>query len=400
MADTAGKRSDSARRRAWPDRHLWEIQPIRDLGVIAIAVGLIFLGYRLSVVTAPLLLALLLAYLLEPIVSRIADRGRLSRSSAAIVLIIASGVLIAVPLAFAMVFAIVQAVELVGKLPDIFQKTSDFVVGTFGADQEQIQSAIDTIRQWVESNIGVLAQGATAQGANVVAYLGRMIGSTIQIGLLLFLVPFFFYFFSTSHPKVAAFGKELIPKAHRERWLVLIGRMDEIVSAFIRGQLVIALILGLFHAIGWLIIGVPSAILLGVIAGVLSLVPYVIGLTLPVAIGLLWFDQSSAAEPMSMWWIFLGPTIVYVIAQLLEGYVLQPLIHGKSTNLDAATIVAAVIASASIAGIYGALLAIPVVACLKIILTDVVWPRVHDWLEGRAEDPLPISTRREDKPES
>src|SRR5690606_12292527 len=157
-------------------------------------------------------------------------------------------------------------------------------------------------------------------------------------------------------------------------------------------------ILGLFHAIGWLIVGVPAAVFLGLVAGVLSLVPYVIGITLPVAIGLLWFDQQGAEQPLSIWWIVLGPTIVYLVAQFLEGYVLQPLIHGKSTNLDAATIVAAVIASASIAGIYGALLAIPVTACLKIIITDVVWPRVQDWLEGRAEDPLPIGRRSDAEP--
>jgi len=385
---------DASAERGWPDRHLWEIQPIRDLGVIAIAFGLVSLGYALSVVTAPLLLALALAYLLEPIIGRLVARTRLNRSGAAVVLIVAVGVIVVAPLALALIFAVVQAVDLASRAPDLIQRAADTVLPAFGADDAQVQEAVTRIREWVEVNIGWIAEGAARRGVGVAEFVARLIGSAINVGLFLFLVPFFFFFFSTSYPRVLGFSQRLIPKAGRERWIGLIRRMDAIVSAFIRGQIVIAVILGVFHAIGWLIVGVPAAILLGAVAGVLSLVPYVIGVTLPVAIGLLWFDQQGAAEPLSMWWIILGPTVVYIIAQLLEGYVLQPIVHGKSTNLDAATIVAAVIAFASVAGIYGALLAIPVTACLKIVVTDVVWPRVQDWLEGRAEDPLPIASKR------
>ena len=383
----------ATRERRWPDRHLWEIQPVRDLGVIAIAAGVVYAGYALSVVTVPLLLALALAYLLEPIVHRIVSRLKVGRSTAALAMIVALGVLILAPLAVVMVFAVVQAVELAGRLPDLVQQASDAVLPLLGAHQQQVQEAVERLREWVESNIGWIAQGAARQGVSVAEFVAGLIGSAIHIGLLLFLVPFFFFFFSTSYPQVLRFGRHLIPSAERDRWLGLIGRMDKIVAAFIRGQFVIAMILGTVNAIGWLIVGVPAAILLGVLAGALSLVPYVMGVTLPIAIGLLWFDQHGAAEPMSLTWIILGPALVYLASQLLEGYVLQPLIHGKSTNLDAATIVAAVIASASIAGIYGALLAIPLTACLKIVITDVVWPRVSDWLEGRAEDPLPIGQR-------
>lgn len=396
MSDSASRPERSSTRR-WPDRHLWEIQPIRDLGVIAIGIGLVYLGHALSVVTVPLLLALLLAYLLEPVVRRLVDRLRFSRAAAAITLIVASSVLIVIPLLLAMVFAVVQGINLIQRLPDLLKQAADVILPHIGADQQEIEEAINQLRAWVEGNLGWIAQGAAARGVSVAEYVAGIISSTISFALLLFLVPFFFFFFSTAYPSVVEFGKRLIPRAHREHSIQLIKRMDAIVSAFIRGQLVIAAVLGAVHAIGWLIIGVPAAILLGLVAGILSLVPYVIGITLPVAIGLLWFDQRGAEEPMSIWWIILGPTIIYVIAQLLEGYVLQPLVHGKSTNLDAATIVAAVIACASIAGVYGALIAIPLVACLKIVITDVIWPRVQDWLEGRAEDPLPIGRRADNE---
>jgi predicted PurR-regulated permease PerM len=392
MSDNDSRPESTASRR-WPDRHLWEIQPVRDVGLIAIIIGIVSLGQALSVVTVPLLLALLFAYLLEPVVRRLVKIPHISRPGAAVILIIVIAVAVIAPLLVGLVFGIVQAIELIGRIPDLIQHAADAIAPLVGGNQEQIDATIADIKSWFEGNIGWIAQGAAARGVGVAEYVFSLISSTISFGLFLFLVPFFFFFFSTSYQSVLDFGRQLIPAKHRDHTIELISRMDAIVAAFIRGQLVIAVVLGIVHAIGWFIVGVPAAILLGLVAGVLSLVPYVIGITLPVAIGLLWFDQRAAEEPMAIWWIIGGPLIVYVVAQVLEGYVLQPLVHGKSTNLDAATIVAAVIAFASIAGVYGALIAIPLTACLKIVLTDIVWPRVQDWLEGRAEDPLPIGRR-------
>jgi len=81
---------------------------------------------------------------------------------------------------------------------------------------------------------------------------------------------------------------------------------------------------------------------------------------------------------------------VYGIVQFLEGYVLIPLIAGKATDLDPVSIFVAVLAGAAIAGVYGMLLSIPVAACLKIYLREVVMPHLRDWSSGRADDPLPL----------
>ena len=81
---------------------------------------------------------------------------------------------------------------------------------------------------------------------------------------------------------------------------------------------------------------------------------------------------------------------MYGIVQFLEGYVLIPLIAGKATDLDPVSIFVAVLAGAAIAGVYGMLLSIPVAACLKIYLREVVMPHLRDWSSGRADDPLPL----------
>ena len=81
---------------------------------------------------------------------------------------------------------------------------------------------------------------------------------------------------------------------------------------------------------------------------------------------------------------------MYIIMQVLETYIITPAIAGKATNLDPVTILVAVLAGGSVGGVYGMLLAIPAAACLKILLTDVVMPRVRLWVRGKAEDPLPL----------
>jgi len=389
MADDTGD-GGAKNESIWTDRHLWDFQPLRDVGVIAAGVGIVYLGYALRVITVPLLLALALAYLLEPVVRAMHSRGRLNRPSAAVTLIIAMAVVVIGPLVVGGAFAVVQGVQLAGQLPEYLRGLGETVLPAIGVGPEEMDRWIERGQAWVEANFSALAQGAARRGVGVVGYVTGVVGSLVQVALLLFLVPFFFYFFSTAYPRVLDFGRRLTPAANRDRWLHLIGRMDKVVSGFVRGRLVIAFVLGIFHAVGWLIAGVPAAVLLGIIAGVLSIIPFAIVVVWPVAVGLLWLEQSQAAEPMALWAILLWPSLVYFLGQALEGYILTPLIQGKTTNLDAATIVAAVLAGTSVAGAYGALLAIPVAACIKIVIAEVIWPHTQDWLEGRTEDPLPI----------
>ena len=78
------------------------------------------------------------------------------------------------------------------------------------------------------------------------------------------------------------------------------------------------------------------------------------------------------------WWgVVLWPTAVFVVVQIIESYGLTPMIAGKATNLDPVTIVVAVLAGGSIMGVYGMLLAIPAAACIKIVCTDVLLPRIR-----------------------
>ena len=215
----------------------------------------------------------------------------------------------------------------------------------------------------------------------------------LTIGFLTALIPFYFWFFAVSFPSAIAQLRGLIPENHREGTVKLIVEMDRAVSGFVRGRIVISLIMAIMFAIGWKVCGVPYAITLGLVVGLFSVVPYLSAVGLPIAIGLLIVEQLVLPEEarMSWLWIVLGPSLVYGIVQLLEGYVLIPVIAGRATDLGPVSIFVAILAGAALAGVYGMLLSIPVAACLKIYGREVIMPRVKAWGSGEVDDLLPLN---------
>lgn len=207
-----------------------------------------------------------------------------------------------------------------------------------------------------------------------------VIAEAIAIGMLLFLIPFYFFFFSVSWPRVVAFIEDLMPERSLSTVDPLLRRMDNAVAGFVRGRIVIAIIMAVLYAVGWMIIGVPYSILLAIVVGAFSLVPFLGLVGIPVAIGMLALSELDlpAAERMTWLGILLWPTLVFAIVNTLDGWVLTPIIAGRATNLDPVTILVAVLAGGSVLGAYGMLLAIPVAACIKILLSDLVIPKLKE----------------------
>jgi predicted PurR-regulated permease PerM len=406
--------------------HLWQFQAVRDLLFVAAVAGLVWFGHALRAVTVPLLVALLLAYLFEPMVARLASRRRLNRP------VVVGGLLATVGIIFVGVLAVIiplvvtqtadlvedaqegrfreTAMTLTGYLPQALQQRAQKLVDHLpGGPQPASPDAAPKpaadedarIRAIVQEEIEKARGGGVADeesqrwidvargGARAA---GTVLGGILTLGFLAFLIPFYFFFFSVWYPSVIRFGRSLIPESNRMRTLELFAKMDTVVAGFVRGRIVISMIMGVMLAAGWAGCGVPYAIVLGLVVGVFCAVPYLGGVGIPLAVVFLAFKElgEPEAQRMAWWGIVFWPTLVFGIVQFIEGYVLTPMIAGKATNLDPVTILVVVLAGGSIMGIYGMLLAIPVAACLKILCTDVLLPKVHAWTAGEAEDPLPI----------
>ncbi len=459
--------------------HLWQIQPLRDVLVLAAIFGVLYIGYILSIVTVPMLLALTLAYLFEPVVARAARTKYISRPGAAMGIIVIAGVVVIAPLVVGLGFAGVQGVQfaqrIATKVELVYESTRrpaseelreevpegawreirDFIVeqeglrravirglsgsaasgeGTReatttenpalerepaapigappgaaqatpagdgaapsadgaagGADDEEMRrwAWVEKLLASARANADDLSKRVLLAGGGAIAALVALVGSVGKLAFGAFLTAFFFYFFCTGYGKVLEFWEGLIPERKRARTVELLKKMDAVIAGFVRGRLTVCAILMVYFVVAYWLIGVPAALLVGLIVGALTLVPYISGLGVPVTMLLLWLEPSDGFRS-AWWWVVGAPIVVYMIAQFLDDYVLTPQIQGKSTNMDVPTILFASLAGGVLAGFYGVLLAIPVAACIKILLNDVFWPRFRAWSQGRASDFLPI----------
>lgn len=462
-------------RPTWQRVHLWQIQAVRDVVLVFAVLGLLALGKVLSIITVPLMVALLLAYLVEPVVawlSRVAPwlgrkgavllmMGTLAIGGLAILVstvpvLISQGVSLAKnsDRYVANLKGFANSPDLPVWLRDRLSKLASYLPdgkpGPIVHDEETAapeqpapeqpaptpeqkpaaaaqepsatqsdpspvldeQRVRDLIRQELATQKPAAAEAQTSlvqrvlMGAmQVVGFLGGILGGVIQLVIFTFIAVFCFFFFSTGFPAVRDYVRSFIPATNRDRTLELIGKMDYAISGFVRGRLLTCTVMAVIYATGWTIMGVPHAVLLGLCTGALGLIPYFSAIGLPMAWLLLamsltgaedrtgwYFADAVGGQPAGIiWWkVLVFPWLINFIAQTIEDYVLNPLIQGKATNLHPAVILLACIAGGALAGIYGMILAIPVTACGKILLDEVLMPRLRQWLAGRSQDPLPM----------
>ncbi|MBX3404826.1 MAG: AI-2E family transporter [Phycisphaeraceae bacterium] len=475
----SGTRRDSDAQRAgagpdWSRLRLWQIQPIRDALVVLAVVGIVYLGYVCRVVTVPMLLALALAYLFEPLVARATGRFKwMSRQGAAVAIIVLGGALVVVPVTIGAGFAVVQGVTLVSavasntgnliasvqgetaeerraaraRLPRSLRDVGEWLidlrsevevhriqkerrreaeaqrqmreraaaeelaggeagdaqaepepplpeVAEIAAWKEQLYQGLDWSIVWLRNNAETLAKNAGRQALGTGAQaLGALASGVQRVGFLLFtglLTAFFFFFFCTGYGRVLEFWEGLIPERKRGRVIDLVRQMDRVIAGFVRGRITICAILAVYMTVAYWFIGTPMPLVLGPVIGLLFIVPFVHVIGVPVAIVLMAIEPSGAAWQQQWWWIVFAPVGVYLGAQMLDDYILSPTIQGKATGMDTPTILFASFAGGALAGVYGLLLAIPVAACIKILLKEVFWPKFRAWGQGTERDFLPI----------
>jgi len=463
MANPRTNGSENPGPKSWFALHLWQIQFVRDAILIALVVGAVMLGYTLRTVTIPMLLAVALAYLFEPVVAAVTRSGRVSRQVVAVFIIFLAAVLVVVPVTLGVGFGVLQGAkysQFVARNIDMtiksvnapgdarlrellpergWRQIRDSIVeeekkrkaslegaapgegsaavnaadpavdgagSEPGVDPEVVVSTGEShgpvgepselyqllmfVGVWLKTNAAALAKSALAAGTGAVDAAVTTLGSIFKFGFGGFLTAFFFFFFSTGYGRLLAFWHSLIPERRRGVVVDLLAQMDAVVAGFVRGRLTICSILIVYYSLAYWGIGVPAPLVVGLCVGLLTLVPYAAGAAVPVVMVLLWLSPPAGSIRDEWWWVVGAPLVVLTFQQLLDDYLLTPRIQGKTTNMDTPTILFASIAGGVLAGFYGLLLAIPVAACIKILLREVVWPRVRAWIQGRAEDPLPF----------
>jgi hypothetical protein len=172
----------------------------------------------------------------------------------------------------------------------------------------------------------------------------------------------FAFYLLVDFPKAKQGMADLIPLPYRDVTLARLGEVDAVISSFLRGQLTIGLILACINGFGLLLIGVPLGLLIGILAGLANMVPYmslVVGLMPALMLG--WAEFGASGRLLAVVGLFAG-------SQLLEGAVLSPRILAASINLHPVFVLLAVIAGGNLFGLFGMLLAVPVAAATQVFL--------------------------------
>lgn len=407
----------------WFKLHLWQMQPVRDVLLGLGILGLFWLGQKISVVTVPLLLAVLLAYLFEPVIVWSMRKLGISRRVSVGGIIGLAVVFVVIPTVIAVSVGVAQLawfgtrtaenIRTVSQAQatgtpegaeqvfndwkirhnaESFSPTWQWVYDQINTPEEVASPVRDGLRaafDWVENNSEEVATTAANVGLETISRVLSWIGAAFGLGFMGFLTVFFFFFMSTEWVKVKGFGSSLLPDKNRDRIIDLLVKFDAVISGFIRGRLTIAFLQAIVFSIAYYAIGVPGAFILGPVVAVLSIVPYLALVGLPVSITLLWLEGHTGFRGQ-LWWVLGAPAMVYFIGQALDDYVWTPIIQGKSTGMDTPTILFASLAGGALFGVFGLLIAIPIAACVKILVQEIFWPRFKEWAEGRADDPLPI----------
>jgi predicted PurR-regulated permease PerM len=330
-------------------QHLWQW-----LAAAAAAVAAIYL---LSPILTPFLLAAILAYICNPLVTRM-TRRRMPRALAT-TLVLVLLLLAVLVLLLVLLPLLIRQVRAIADQAPVFIDWLRAAVAPRLEELLGVQLETGMVRDWVTSHLAEIRDFAlkllpklTSGGLAVVGFLVNLV-----------LVPLVLFYFLRDWDRIIAGIDAMIPRRHHDRIAQLAREIDGVLGQFLRGQLLVMLGMALFYTVGLWLVGLDYALSVGMFAGLVTFVPYlgvIVGVVLATLTGLLQFQEFAP-----LLWVWL----VFLLANMVEGYLLVPWLVGERIGLHPVAVIFALLAFGSLFGFFGVLLALPVSAAL------LVWAR-------------------------
>lgn len=317
--------------------------------------GAIWLAYVTRGILMPFLIGLAVAYLLDPAADRLEQWG-MPRAAAAGVII--GGFFLLILGGFVAIWPLLQS-QIVGLALALPTAISE----TLPALEAQLQ---DLGAQLHVDTAGLSAQIAQ-EGINALmaALSGFLSGGLAFFSLLslLLISPVVAFYLLRDYDHIVAKLDDMLPPDSKPILEAQWQQIDRVLSGFVRGQMLIGAIMGTLYAIGWTLVGLNFGLVLGVLAGILSFIPFV-GMIAAAILALLVAFQQFGADPVSLGLV----AGIYVFVQVLEGSVLTPRIMGDRIGLHPVWVLFAVFAGGEVAGFVGVMLAVPVAAVIGVLV--------------------------------
>jgi predicted PurR-regulated permease PerM len=344
------------------------------LGAIAVLWVGILLGSKIAIIFPPLVLGIAIIYLLNPVVSRLERRGmpRLVGSVLAYLLLVA---LFSVAAFFIVPVVVQQGQDLADRFPELLED-----------GQEEISRLADRLGLSVDVSLptGQEVSDWFSDPANqdlIRSQLGTVADWTLnvfQAVLVALVAPVVAFYLLLDLPSVTERLESLVPSYWRDEVIHIVVQVSTAVGGFVRGQLVVAFIVGIMTSIGFWIIDLPFWLLIGMISGFFNIIPFV-GPWVAGALGSL--AGLTSGDPSKALWA----ALVALIVQQIDNNLVSPVVLRATVRLHPATVLLALFAGGAVGGLFGVLVAVPTVAVIKILSGHLWRTRVlgQSWDEAR-----------------
>ena len=332
---------------------------------------------KLATILAPILVALGIAYLLDPIVEKLVARG-MSRMVAATLILVGFLAVVTGVLMLLIPAAVDQVRAFINGFPDMINRVDAWIKKeNYDFDLNSHLNAQE-LQQYAREAAGPLehvAEVAVGGAFAVLGFLAEML-----------LVPVFAFYFLLDFPHITERIIKFVPPRKRSRVRDMMGEIDGVVSGWVRGQAIVTTMLALLYALAFWIIGVPLAVPIGLLVGALTIIPFVgtfVGAAVTVLVLLLdWQGGRMLAEVGAL----------FVVFHLLEAAVLTPKIVGHKVGLSESAALFAVVAGGKLLGFVGILLAVPIAATVAVLLRHLVNYYEHsDFFGDEADAIVPVT---------
>lgn len=350
------------------------------------------LGSFFSILGFPIILGGILYYLMNPLVNWLQKKGikriwSIGLAFVGLLLLIIWGIIILIPVIQE------QTIGIIEDLPQYWKKINDMLLGLFEYDwfrsiQEQISqinsTIVDSVTNWANDIL-----------SNTVTGLGSVFGVVTNVFVGLVTMPILLYYLLKDGEKLPQIVLSVIPNKHRNSVRTLLAKVNLQISQYVRGQIMVAISVGIMFVIGYSIIGLNYGIVLGILAGFLNIIPY-IGSFLAMVPAIIIAVVHSP-------FMLLQVLIVFAIEQFIEGRVISPQILGSNLSIHPVTIIIVLLTAGKIFGLVGFVIGIPGYAVLKVIFIHVFeWYKDYSGLyheEPPYEEEVSLSDMRENDEE-
>jgi len=344
------------------------------VGLLAVVTIFVWVIHKVQIIWVPLILAVLLSFLANPVVDFLEKRRIPRVGGGCLVYLLLGGVLVVIGVLIVPIIS-QQATDLADRVPEAIDRSFDLVEDwaeslNLNIDVGGTGSLTDEFTGWFSdpTNRAVVLEGLARAGEFV-----RVVVERVATALL---APVLAFYILVDTHNLRRRAESLIPPTGRAEVIHVVGQVGRALSGFIRGQLMVALIVGILSSLALWILDLPFWLIVGLLAGLLNIVPFIgpwVGGALGVTTALI------VGDPIKILWVI----VAFFLIQQFDNHLVSPLVLRAAVKLSPVTIILALLVGGSLGGLFGVLIAVPTTAVLKIVLGHLWRTRVlgESWEE-------------------